>query len=45
MITILSVVVWKNGHFLLDRPLARLTTIQEAPGSIPGYTLEIFLEV
>ena len=25
--------------------LARLTAIQEVPGSIPGYTLEIFLEV
>ena len=25
--------------------LARLTVIQEVPGSIPGYTLEIFLEV
>ena len=25
--------------------LARLTAIQELPGSIPGYTLEIFLEV
>ena len=24
---------------------ARLTAIQEVPGSIPGYTLEIFLEV
>ena len=25
--------------------LARLTAIQEVPGSIPGYTLQIFLEV
>ena len=25
--------------------LARLTAIQEVPGSIPGYTLDIFLEV
>ena len=25
--------------------LARLTAIQEVPGSIPGYTLEIFVEV
>ena len=25
--------------------LARQTAIQEVPGSIPGYTLEIFLEV
>ena len=25
--------------------LARLTAIQKVPGSIPGYTLEIFLEV
>ena len=25
--------------------LARLTAIQEVPGSIPGYTLEIFLGV
>ena len=25
--------------------LARLTAIQEVPGLIPGYTLEIFLEV
>ena len=25
--------------------LARLTAVQEVPGSIPGYTLEIFLEV
>ena len=25
--------------------LARLTAIQEVPSSIPGYTLEIFLEV
>ena len=29
---------WTSG-------LARLTAIQEDPGSIPGYTLEIFLEV
>ena len=25
--------------------LARLTAIQEVPGSIPDYTLEIFLEL
>ena len=25
--------------------LARLTAMQEVPGSIPGYTLQIFLEV
>ena len=25
--------------------LARLTAVQEVPGSIPGYTPEIFLEV
>ena len=25
--------------------LARLIAIQEVPGSIPGYTLEMFLEV
>ena len=25
--------------------LARLTAIQEVPGSIPGYTLDMFLEV
>ena len=25
--------------------LARLTAIQEVPGLIPGYTLEIFLEI
>ena len=31
-------------HFLVEW-LARLTAIQEVPGSIPGYTLEIFLEL
>ena len=30
---------------LNDLGKARLTAIQEVPGSIPGYTLEIFLEV
>ena len=29
----------------LVRWLARPTAIQEVPGSIPGYNLEIFLEV
>ena len=29
----------------LGQWLARLTAIQKVPGSIPGYTLEIFLEV
>ena len=29
----------------LVKRLTRLTAIQEVPGSIPGYTVEIFLEV
>ena len=34
----------KENH-LFGIVLARLTAIQEVPGSIPGYTLEVFLEV
>ena len=30
---------------LFGMVVARLTAIQEVPGSIPGYTLEIILEV
>ena len=48
--------VWTTpGHFLINIYLTFLdhswcyfytqTFIQEVPGSIPGYTLEIFLEV
>ena len=31
--------------YVRDHPNDYLAAIQEIPGSIPGYTLEIFLEV